>query len=102
MHHQSHYETVSEAINKLRLEGFVTDFNLQETWIVCDKQRFEADELEIVDVYRYEGDTDPSDEATVYALESKSGVKGILVTGYGASMDIRSVAILEKLKFKIQ
>jgi hypothetical protein len=36
-------------------------------------------------VHRYEGESDPGDEAVVYAIESKKGIKGILVSGFGAS-----------------
>lgn len=57
----------------------------------------QAEAFDIVEVYRYEGNTDPSDEATVYAIESKTGLKGVLVTGYGVSENISS-DILEKLK----
>ena len=98
MERKLHYATVSEAIEKLRAQGFTTDFNLEENCIVCYPHEFAADEFEIVDIYRYEGDSDPADEATVYAIESKTGIKGILVTGYGASSDSYSNAILEKLK----
>ncbi|MDZ4756875.1 MAG: hypothetical protein SGJ10_01880 [Bacteroidota bacterium] len=52
------------------------DFNLEENFIVCGIQKFETEDLEIVDVYRYEGDSDPGGEATVYGLESKSRLKG--------------------------
>jgi hypothetical protein len=45
----------------------------------------------------YEGNTDPADEATVYGIQSKTGIKGILVTGYGISTDNFSTAILNKL-----
>lgn len=100
MHHETHYATVSEAINKLRAEGFTTDFNLEENCIVCDSEKFNPEDLEIVDVYRYEGDSDPSDEAAVYAIESKSGVKGILVTAYGASSSARNTEILQQLKIR--
>ena len=100
MHHKSHYSTVSEAINTLRAEGFVTDFNLQDNCIICSKEKFKVEELEIVDIYRYEGDSDPSDEAIVYAIESKSGVKGILVNGYGASSDSRASSIIEKIQIR--
>ena len=100
MHHKLHYSTVSEAINKLRTEGFVTDFNLEENCIVCSTGKFNAEDLEIVDVYRYEGNSDPADEAIVYAIESKSGVKGILVDGYGISSDSRVTSILEKIRIR--
>lgn len=44
-----------------------------------------AEEFKITEVHRFEGNTDPADEAIVYAIESKDGIKGALVNGYGAS-----------------
>ena len=95
---KTHYATVSEALNELRKQGFTVDFNLESNCIVCHPEKFHPEDFKIVDVYRYEGETDPADEAAVYAIESKTGLKGILVTAYGASMDNRSAAILDKLK----
>lgn len=97
---QVFYDTVSEAIRKLREKGFTKDFNLEENCIVCHPDRFAADQFNVVEVYRYEGNTDPADEATVYGIVSSSGMKGILVTGYGASVEAMSEEILEKLVIK--
>ncbi len=97
MEEQFHYGTVSEALNTLKKQGYDLDFNLADNCIICNTERFEADDFEIVDVYRYEGNTDPADEAAVYAIRSASGLKGILVTGYGASADSFSTEILSKL-----
>ena len=77
MEQRYHYATVTEAINELKQQGFTIDFNLEENCIVCD--------------------SDPSDEATVYGIQSKSGIKGVLVTGYGIATDSFSTAILNKL-----
>jgi hypothetical protein len=93
-----HYNTVTEAITELRKRGFEADFNLVENELVCNQGRFGADALHIVDVYRYEGDSDPGDEAVVYALESDTGVKGILVAGFGASVDASTADLLDKLE----
>lgn len=98
MNKQLHYNTVSEAINALKAQGFTLDFNLQENCLVCNTTTLNADDFEIVDVYRYEGNSDPADEAAVYAIESKHGEKGLLVTGYGLSADQMSVDILKKLE----
>ncbi|MES2429679.1 MAG: hypothetical protein V4556_02005 [Bacteroidota bacterium] len=93
-----HYETVTEAINELRQKGYNLDFNLEENCIVCDMDKFKSDEFDIVEVYRYEGDSDPADEATVYGIQSTSGLKGILVTGFGSSLDNSTTnEILKKL-----
>jgi len=100
MQHKTHYDTVSKAIEELRKQGYTADFNIDENSITCSDGKFGADDFEVVDVYRYEGDSDPGDEAAVYAIRSSTGLKGILVTGYGASADISSEEILEKLGSK--
>jgi Fe2+ or Zn2+ uptake regulation protein len=97
MQRQLHYATVSEALEQLRQQGFTIDFNIDGSHLIAEEQRIHHDEFEIVDVYRYEGNTDPADEATVYAIQSKQGLKGVLVTGYGASHDNASDEILRKL-----
>jgi hypothetical protein len=97
MEKKVHYGTVSEALEAFRKQGFTYDFNLEENCISCADGKFEADDFSIADMYRYEGNTDPADEAAVYAIESKSGLKGVLVTGYGISGDSVSAAILKKL-----
>jgi hypothetical protein len=97
MEHPTHYGTVSEALEYFRNQGYAIDFNLEENLLVFEKGKFSTDEFEIMDIFRYEGTTDPADEATVYALESKSGLKGVLVTGYGMSSDPFSEKILGKI-----
>lgn len=99
MDRENHYETVSEAIDELQKKGFTIDFNLKENSLDQHPEKFESD-FEIVEVYRYEGNSDPGDEAVVYALESKSGKKGILVTGYGVSVDTKTTEILNKLAIR--
>jgi len=97
MDHKLHYGTVTEALEQFRKQGFNIDFNLSGDVITHPTGKLRAEEFEIVDVYRYEGNSDPGDEATVYAIQSKNGLKGVLVTGYGASSDSASDEILKKL-----
>ena len=91
------YDTVSEAVNGLKARGYTIDFNLEENCIVCNTDRFNTGDFEITEVYRFEGNTDPSDEAIVYAIESVTGLKGVLVNGYGISSDSVSAEMAKKL-----
>jgi len=100
MEENFHYGTVTEAVSDFKSKGYSLDFNLEENCIVCENTKFDSDEFEIVEVYRYEGESDPADEAAVYAIESKTGKKGILVTGYGVSADNVSPKLFEKLKYR--
>jgi hypothetical protein len=96
MEENLHYDTVTDAINTLRKHGFYIDFNLKGDWLIGNREKFEAEDFKIVEAYHYEGNSDPADEAVVYGIESNSGLKGILVKGYGISSDYVSKEILKK------
>jgi len=96
------YDTVSETVNHLRERGYDMDFNLDFDCIVCKQHphRLPASEFEITEVHRFEGNSDPADAAIVYAIESKHGLKGVLVNGYGTSADSVSNEMVEKLSVR--
>ena len=91
------YDTVSEAVKELKARGFTTDFNLESNCITCDDIRLHPEDFEIVENYRFEGASDPADSAIVYAIESKNGMKGVLVNGYGIYDDPMSSDMAKKL-----
>ncbi len=95
------YDTVTEAVNGLKKRGYVLDFNLTENCLVCHGDKFNIDDFEIVEFYRFEGNSDPSDEAIVYAIESNYGKKGVLVSGYGISAEGMSAEMARKLTMNI-
>jgi len=92
------YDTVTEAVNGLRDRGYKLDLNLKENCLVCQEHKFNIEDFEIVEVYRFEGNTDPADEAVVYAVESANGLKGVLVNGYGISAEAVSAEMARKLE----
>jgi peptidoglycan hydrolase-like protein with peptidoglycan-binding domain len=96
------FETLSEAISDLKKRGFDRDFNLRETFIECTTsgQQFSPEEFEIVETYRFEGETNPSDESVIYAIQSKDGVKGTLVNAFGPYADGNSDKLIAKLRFQ--
>jgi len=96
------YDTVVEAVKGLKLRGYTIDFNLEADRIFCDKtpvSLMPAD-FEITEFYRFEGASDPADEAVVYAIESREGQKGVLVTGFGISAEGVGEEMIEKLTVK--
>jgi hypothetical protein len=95
------YDTVTEAVSDLRKRGYRTDFNLDENCIVCHEDKFNPADFEITEVYRFEGQSDPADEAVVYAVESKSGMKGILVNAYGPSAENMGAEMAKKLQLHL-
>ena len=51
-------------------------------------------------IYRYDGITDPDEEATVYGIESVFDKKGVFVTGFSANSMDEAAKILNNLSIK--
>jgi hypothetical protein len=96
------YDTVAEAVNGLKQRGFTIDFNMEADRLCCTETPLDLSpaEFEITEFYRFEGNSDPADEAIVYAIESKKGDRGLLVTGFGISAEGLGEEMIEKLKVK--
>lgn len=92
------YASPSIAIEDLRKRGYTEDFNLKDNCIICNTQKFNANDFDIKEVYRFEGDSDPGDESIVLGIESIKGLKGVLVNGYGYSSEPMGEEIERKLK----
>ena len=90
-----HYATVSKALQELNDKGFTTDFNLEE-----DRIKNSADDFEIEHIYRYEGESDPGDEATVYGIKAKTGEKGVFVVSPGAYSENSAAKVLLDMSIK--
>jgi len=91
------YDTVTAAIKGLKQRGYTIDFNLEADCISCPDSQLKPSEFVIAEVYRFEGESDPADEAVVYAIESTDGRKGVLVNGFGISADELGKEMVEKL-----
>lgn len=97
------YVTLSEQLNELRKEGYVEDFNLQQSCLECRNGQFQvfADEFKIDKYYRFEGDSNPSDQSILYAISSeRHGLKGVLVNAYGIYSEQVTDEMLEKLDIR--
>ncbi len=100
------YDTVSQAVNDLVNRGYDENFTVDgKKHLVCEKKKisFEPDKFTVDEVYRFEGDSDPGDEAVVYGISSaEHNIKGVLVNGYGASSAPNADEVIKKLKIRTQ
>ena len=99
------YDTVVGAINGLKERGYTLDFNLAFDSIICVENNIclNPSQFEITEVHRFEGNTNPSDEDVVYAVESKDGhLKGVITSAYGTYADDISTEMIHKLTFHKQ
>ena len=79
------YTSMAEAIQELKKRGFTANFeSLDKAFRDVDSKRtFKAEDLTIVEHYRFEGASDPDDMSVVYAIERDDGTQGIIADAFG-------------------
>ena len=95
MENRYHYASVLKALEELNSMGFTVDYNLQEDTIYNNPNNYE-----IVHIYRYEGDSNPDDEAIVYGIKSTTGEKGVFVAGFSPNSESKAALVLHELSIK--
>lgn len=96
------FDTLVEAINTLKQEGYQYDFNLADDCLECADlgTNFQPDHFNVDEVFRFEGASNPDDSSILYAISTEDGVKGILVDAYGAYSGEISEEMLKKLQIQ--
>ncbi|WP_310394189.1 phosphoribosylpyrophosphate synthetase [Hymenobacter sp.] len=93
--------TLSETLATLKKQGYTADFNLAATHLSCTGNaiRLFPDDFVVDQHFRFEGPSDPADEAVVYAISSaRFNLKGTLVNGYGPSSDALADEMIKALR----
>jgi hypothetical protein len=82
--------TVLDALKQLAAEGYDTSLSLGPDGVRCSVcgSAHAAEHAEVERVYRFEGPSDPDEEAVVYALRCPAcGIRGTLVSNFGPGAD---------------
>jgi len=89
-------DTVTEAVELLAALGYVDDYALSTEGIVDSGAGvLHPIASAVVDhTFRFEGDSDPGDEAIVLGVRCGAGGKGVVVSAYGHDADPEHTALL--------
>ncbi len=94
-------ETLAEALDRLTSAGFREDFHATTKGLRAtgSGRTYAPESLEITDVVRFEGPSDPADEAILFALRcGADGVEGTYVVPYGPAMGPRDAEMVSRLE----
>lgn len=83
----THLSTLSEQMDALYKEGYTLDLSIEGTKLKATDiahQVYEPEEVHLDATFRFEGQSNPSDMAILYAISLPDGEKGQLVDSYGA------------------
>ncbi|WP_346238116.1 hypothetical protein ABDK00_003470 [Niabella insulamsoli] len=78
--------TLSQVIEKLRQKGVDNEIKMNEQkQMIADNLNkvYQPEDLLIFKTFRFEGDSDPADNAVLYVTEDKQGDIGYIIDAYG-------------------
>lgn len=94
--------TLSQVLAELNKQGYTTDFNRVDEDGSVSLLKQNPEQFLIDSVYRFEGDSNPEDEAVLYAISSiDKSILGVFVNGYGISADEDQLALICKIPSRL-
>lgn len=79
----------SKVIDELKTKGYGNEINIGKDGAQFGdaEKKYAAEDLTIVKVYRFEGESNPADESVIFAIEASDKSRGFIVNAYGTYSD---------------
>ncbi len=96
-------ETLSQAIDRLTAQGYTDEFRAESDGMraVVAGVLYRPESLVVVEVARFDGISDPADEAMVLALHGREdGIKGTYTVPFGPGIGDLDAEMMHRLRDK--
>jgi len=99
-------KSLTTCVNRMISDGYTEDFKITEQGLesLNQQKRYSPEQIQIVNFFRFEGMSDPDDNAVLYVIETTDGTKGTLIDAYGIYNDARVGRFMkdvERIKKKV-
>ena len=93
-------KTLAVCLSKMISEGYREDFRVTDSGLEAlqSGKEYLPQDIRIVNFYRFEGESDPDDNAILYVIETCDGTRGTLVDAYGTYHDGRTSRFMEQVQ----
>ncbi len=95
-----HMKTLTSVTNKMVLEGYDDDFKISDKGLRSLKTEkvYQPEEINVINFFRFEGQSDPNDNTIMYVIETNDGLKGTLVDAYGPYADVKLSEFMQQVE----
>lgn len=84
-----HMKSLASLTNKMVLKGYDDDFKITDNGLksLRTDKIYQPNQINIINFFRFEGQSDPNDNTIMYVIETSDGLKGTLIDAYGPYAD---------------
>lgn len=75
----------AKVLDDLREQGYTTDFRYANNRLIPfnnSAKSYGPNSFKVVEIYRFEGNTDPADDSILYVIHGEDGTRGTISNGY--------------------
>lgn len=100
-------KSLANCLNRMVTEGYTENFQVTDTGLEAldHHKEYHPDQIQVVNFYRFEGESDPDDNAILYVIETNDGTRGTLIDAYGVYNDpkiARFMKAVESIQKKVK
>jgi hypothetical protein len=97
---QPYMKSLATCLNKVFNDGYTEDFKVtdQGLFSIQHERVYQPEDISIVNFFRFEGTSNPDDEAVMYVIETNTGTKGTLTDAYGVYNDPQVAAFMKRVE----
>jgi hypothetical protein len=95
-------DTLAEEMARLHDDGWTAQITAVAAGLECGRCAAVSDpeDVEVDDVFRFEGDSNPGDEAILFAITPACGHRGTLAASYGPDTPAEVTAVVTRLPLR--
>lgn len=85
----TYMNTLTACSNKMVKDGYTDNFKVKKQGLfsIATEKHYSPADTNVINYYRFEGQSDPGDNIIMYVIETTDGQKGLLIDAYGPYAD---------------
>jgi hypothetical protein len=93
-------KTMVSCLNTLVKKGYTEDYKVTDQGLksIQSKKVYSPKDISEVNFFRFEGNSDPSDNSILYAIDTNDGRRGTLVDAFGPYADSKVASFMKQVK----
>jgi hypothetical protein len=93
--------SLSMVMSKAVKNGYTESFKVTGKGLAAQsdlEHTYTPEQIQVINFYRFEGESDPADNSIMYQIETSDGLKGVLVDAYGPYADEKTNVFMQQVE----
>jgi hypothetical protein len=93
--------SLSMVMAKAVKNGYTESFKVTGRGLISQddpEHPYPPEQIQVINFYRFEGESDPADNSIMYQIETPDGHKGVLVDAYGPYADEKTNVFMQQVE----